>query len=85
MPNTNQFDIRKKYSQVDSDEEEGLKVIRIESESDNHDVRFMADNESETPLGHNFFESGSEESDYQEEEDEEHENSFDYMNGRSLL
>lgn len=81
-PHTSQFDIRRKFSHVESDEEEGLKVIRIESESDNHDMRIMAENESETPLGHNFFESGSEESEYQEEESEEHENSFDYMNGR---
>jgi len=40
----------------------------------------MADDESETPLQHNLFDSGSDNSDNTEEE-EDHENSFDFFNG----
>jgi hypothetical protein len=37
------------------------KRLRFETESENH-VRFMVDDESETPLNHNYFESSSDDS-----------------------
>jgi len=73
--------MRNEYPEESSkNKDREIKIISIESDSENQEIRHMAENESETPLSHNFFDSITDNS--EENPDEDIEDSFDFMHGK---